>query len=63
VNSLTKNSKSLSQRTHAATAQHRPVCGGGNGARKAGWQEDFAAPNCKRCLTILDRRAKKGAQS
>jgi hypothetical protein len=38
---------------HAMSKAGKPVCGGGNGAKKADWQEDLGEPNCDRCLLIL----------
>jgi hypothetical protein len=61
---ITKNTKSGSHRTHVANSKKRnqPVCGGGNSARSAQWQEVFTEPNCKRCLTIIERSFKNESQ-
>jgi hypothetical protein len=54
---LVKNTKSGVHRVHAINALGKPVCGGGHQARVAEWQTDLAEPNCKRCLTILERQS------
>lgn len=46
-------------RVHASNANQAPVCGGGNNARGTHWQTDFAAPDCLRCLSILQRQSER----
>lgn len=57
MNPIVKATIHGSHRVHASNANHAPVCGGGNSARHANWQEDFSGITCLRCLTILQRRA------
>jgi hypothetical protein len=56
VNSITKNTKRGKHRIHAVNAYRGPVCGGGNSARSAEWQEVILEPNCRRCAAILQRQ-------
>lgn len=39
-----------------STVDGRPVCGGGNGARKAQWQIDIGPSTCVRCNQIANRK-------
>jgi hypothetical protein len=57
MNNLVKSTISGTHRVHAPTGDFKPVCGGGNGARSANWQEDIGAVTCLRCITILKKRA------
>lgn len=60
---IVRNSTKKKFRVHAPNANHAPVCGGGNSARGAHWQETFEEPNCKRCEKILNKRKEQNANS
>ncbi len=55
VNSGVKFRSKSPPRRHEPTADFRPVCGGGNGAKTAQWQEDIGEPNCAACAAISYR--------
>ena len=59
MNPITKNTKTGRHRVHIANANHAPLCGGGNSARSAQWQEVIIPADCRRCLKIQERRAAK----
>ena len=63
VNSITKSTKTGLHRVHAVNANHAPICGGGNSARSAQWQEVIIEPDCRRCLKILEFRNKRKEQN
>jgi hypothetical protein len=50
-------------RVHASTPDHKPICGGGNSARTAQWQETIMDPDCKRCIKILADQQKRKEQN
>ena len=56
VNSIEKGTKTGKHRIHISNANGAPLCGGGNSARNAQWQETMLQPNCKRCASIQYRR-------
>ena len=56
MNPITKNAKRGRHRVHVANTNHAPVCGGGNSARSAQWQEVILEPDCQRCLAIQKRK-------
>jgi hypothetical protein len=49
---ITKPHPKKHLRVHAS-AEMKPLCGGGNSARAASWQLDIGECNCKACLKIL----------
>ncbi len=53
---ITKNTKTGHHRVHAGNANGAPVCGGGNSARSAQWQQVIIEPDCQRCAQILIRK-------
>jgi hypothetical protein len=63
MNNLVKATIHGSHRVHAARVGGGVVCGGGNGAKTANWQEDIGAVTCLRCLAILKRRASTQEQA
>ena len=54
---IVKNTKRGKYRIHAANSNYAPICGGGNSARGAQWQEVILEPDCQRCAQILQRRS------
>lgn len=62
VNAITKNTKRGRHRVHAVNANHAPICGGGNSARSAQWQEVLLEPDCRRCLAIQKRQRDVASQ-
>jgi hypothetical protein len=62
VNAITKNCRHGRHRIHLAQgladepSALRPLCGGGNSARGAQWQEVLIEVDCRRCRQILERR-------
>src|SRR5579863_8681867 len=44
------------KKIHLSSPERRPVCGGGNSARSAQWQECILEANCRRCLEIRERK-------
>lgn len=57
MNSLVKVGRNKRYKVHAAR-DGRPLCGGGNSARRASWQLDLGDCNCRVCLALLARPAK-----
>jgi hypothetical protein len=60
VSTITKNVVHASPlKRHIEGPNGKPLCGGGNGGRKAGWQIDFGNdPNCEVCLTLAIKRSR-----
>lgn len=56
VNAITKNTKTGKHRVHIPASGGTPLCGGGNSARSAQWQEVIIAADCRRCLSIQKRK-------
>ena len=56
MNCIQKNTKTGQHRVHVSNANGAPVCGGGNSARKAQWQEVILEANCARCQAIINQR-------
>lgn len=57
MNNIVKATIHGAHRVHASNANHAPVCGGGNSARQANWQEDIGGITCLRCISIIASRA------
>jgi hypothetical protein len=53
---ITQNATRRKYRIHSTNANGAPVCGGGNAARTAQWQQVILATDCQRCAQILKRR-------
>ncbi len=56
MSAITKATQHGRHVAHATNADGNAVCGGGNGAKKANWQQDLGEPSCARCLLILAMR-------
>ena len=61
VNAITKGTKTGQHRVHTSNSNGAPLCGGGNSARTAQWQEVILPPDCKRCEQILTKRKERHA--
>lgn len=57
MNCIQQNTKSGKElRVHQSNENGAPICGGGNSARSAQWQEVLIEANCARCRTIVEQK-------